>query len=41
MYVNGGWNTVNAYFTTAFQEQCDKTNRRGSAGITIVPTSPD
>ena len=41
IYVDGGWNTVNADFTTAFQEQRDPTNRRGSAGIAIVPTGPD
>ena len=41
MYVDGGWDTVNADFTTAFQEQRDPTNRRGSAGIAIVPTGPD
>ena len=39
--VDGGWDTVNADFTTAFQEQRDPTNRRGSAGIAIVPTGPD
>ena len=37
IYVDGGWDTINADFTTAFQEQRDPTNRRGSAGITIVP----
>ena len=41
IYVDGGWDTVNADFTTAFQEQRDPTNRRGSAGIAIVPTGPD
>ena len=41
MYVDGGWDTVNADFTTAFQEQRDPTNRQGSAGIAIVPTGPD
>ena len=29
IYVDGGWDTVNADFTTAFQEQRDPTNRRG------------
>ena len=41
IYVDGGWDTVNADFTTAFQEQRDPTNHRGSAGIVIVPTGPD
>ena len=41
IYVDGGWDTVNADFTTAFQEQRDPTNRRGSAGIAIVPTGLD
>ena len=41
IYVDGGWDTVNADFTTAFQEQRDPTNCRGSAGIAIVPTGPD
>jgi hypothetical protein len=41
IYVDGGWDTVNADFNTAFQEQRDPTNRRGSAGIAIVPTGPD
>ena len=41
IYVDGGWDTVNADFTTAFQEQCDPTNRRGAAGIAIVRTGPD
>ena len=41
IYVDGGWDTVNADFTTAFQEQRDPTNRRGSAGITIVPTGSE
>ena len=41
IYVDGGWDTVNAVFATAFQEQRDPTNRRGSAGIAIVPTGPD
>jgi hypothetical protein len=40
IYVDGGWDTVNADFT-AFQEQRDPTNRRGSAGIAIVLTGPD
>ena len=41
LYVDGGWETVNADFNTAFQEQRDPTNRRGSAGIAIVPTGHD
>ena len=41
IYVDGGWDTVNADFTTTFQEQRDPTNRRGSAGIAIVPTGLD
>jgi hypothetical protein len=41
IYVDGGWDTVNADFTTAFQEQRDSTNRRGSAGTAIFSTGPD
>ena len=41
IYVDGGWETTNADFTTAFQEQRDPTNHQGSAGIAIVPTGPD
>jgi hypothetical protein len=40
IYVDGGWDTENADFNTAFREQRDPTNRRGSAGIAIVPTGP-
>ena len=41
IYVDGGWDTTNADFTTAFQEQRDPTNLRGFSGIAIVPTGPD
>jgi hypothetical protein len=41
IYVDGGWDTIYSDFTTDFQEQRNLTNRSGSAGITIVPTSPD
>ena len=41
IFVDGGWETTNADFNTAFQEQWDPTNRQGSAGIAIVPTGSD
>ena len=41
IYIDGGWETVDADFTTAFQEQRAPLNRRGSAGIVIVPSGPD
>jgi hypothetical protein len=41
IYVDGGWETVNADFTTAFQKQRDPTDRRGSAGIAFVSTGSD
>jgi hypothetical protein len=41
VYVDGGWDTANAHFTTTFQEQRNPTNRQGSAGIAIVPTGLD
>jgi hypothetical protein len=41
IYVDGGWDSTDTVFYSAFQEQRDPTNRRGSAGIAIVPTGTD
>ena len=41
IYVDGGWDSTDTDFYSAFQEQRDPTNRRGSAGIAIVPTGTD
>ena len=41
LYVDGGWDSTDTDFDSAFQEQRDPTNRRGSAGIAIVPTGTD
>jgi hypothetical protein len=41
IYVGGGWQSFDMEFLSAFQEQRDPTNRRGSAGITIIPTGTD
>ena len=39
--VDGGWDSTDTDFYSTFQEQRDPTNRRGSAGIAIVPTGTD
>ena len=41
IHVDGGWETVDADFATAFQEQRHPANCCGSTGIAIVPTDPD
>ena len=41
IYVDGGWDSTDMDFYSAFQEQRDPTNRRGSAGIAIIPTGTD
>ena len=41
IYVDGGWDSTDTDFYSAFQEQRDPTNRRGSAGIAIVPNGTD
>ena len=41
IYVDGGWDSTDTDFYSAFQEQRDPINRRGSAGIAIVPTGTD
>ena len=41
IYVDGGWDSTDTDFYSAFQEQRDPTIRRGSAGIAIVPTGTD
>ena len=41
IYVDGGWDSPDTDFYSAFQEQRDPTNRRGSAGKAIVPTGTD
>ena len=41
IYVDGGWDSTDTDFYSAFQEQRDPTNRRGLAGIAIVPTGTD
>ena len=41
IYVDGGWDSIDTDFYSAFQEQRDPTNRRGSASIAIVPTGTD
>ena len=40
IYVDGGWDSTDTDFYSAFQER-DPTNRRGSAGIAIVHTGTD
>ena len=41
IYVDGGWDSTDTDFYSAFQEQLDPINRRGSAGIAIVPNGTD
>ena len=41
IYVDGGWDSTETDLYSTFQEQRDPTNRRGSAGIAIVPTGTD
>ena len=41
IYVDGGWDSTDTDFYSAFQEQRDPINRRGSADIAIVPTGTD